>query len=377
MPERRRAPDTHELLKLLLEQGEDYALFLMAPDATVTDWLAGAEHVFGFQAHEMVGGKATHLFNADDIERGAEKHEFEVAASAGRAEDDRWHVRKDGTQFWGSGVLFALRDKSDNLVAFAKIVRNRTDVKTQTEALENQVRALSKAHEQKNIFLGLLAHELRNPLGALGNAVELIRRSGPLDPMGHSALQVIDRQAAALRRLTDDLMDTTRIGAGKMDLQPQTIDLKDVAHAAAASSRPLAQARHQEFQEIHIEGPVPVNGDALRLQQVFANLLDNAIKYTPEKGKIVFNVTTEGGDAIARVEDTGIGMSADILPKVFELFTQEESSRKVAQGGLGLGLSLVRQLVELHGGTVQARSDGRDKGSVFTVRLPLHGVPQA
>jgi signal transduction histidine kinase len=116
--------------------------------------------------------------------------------------------------------------------------------------------------------------------------------------------------------------------------------------------------------------------DALRLQQVFGNLLDNAIKYTPEKGKILFNLTTEGGDAVVRVEDTGRGMSADILPTVFEVFTQEESSRKVAPGGLGLGLRLVRDLVELHAGTVQARSDGRNKGSVFTVRVPLCGVPQ-
>jgi two-component system CheB/CheR fusion protein len=377
MPKKTPAPDAQEILGLLLEQGEDYALFFMAPDRMVTHWFPGAEHVFGYAPREMLGRPATQLFNADDIERGAERHEFEVAISAGRAEDDRWHVRKDGTQFWGSGALFALRDKAGNLTAFAKMVRNRTDVKTQTEALENQVKALAKAHEQKNIFLGMLAHELRNPLGALANAVELIRQSGLADPMGLSALQVIDRQAAALRRLTDDLMDTIRIGAGKIDLQLQLIDLKDVVHAAAVTARPSARARHQEFQEILIDGPVPVNADALRLQQVFSNLLDNAIKYTPEKGKIVFNLTTEGGDAIVRVEDTGIGMSADILPRVFEVFTQEESSRKNAKGGLGLGLSLVRQLVQLHGGTVQARSDGRGKGSIFTVRLPLYGVPQA
>ena len=378
MAKRPLAPETQDLIKLLLEQGEEYALFLMAPDGTVTDWFPGAEHVFGYAAREMVGRPATQLFNKDDIERGAEKHEFEVAASAaGRAEDDRWHVRKDGTQFWGSGMLFSLRDKADKPIAFAKMVRNRTDVKTQSEALENHVKALARANEHKNIFLGVLAHELRNPLGALANAVELIRRTGLVDPMGLNALQIVDRQAAVLRRLIDDLMDTTRIGAGKIDLELKLIDLKDVATAAAASSRSLAQARDQEFEEIHIEGPVPVKGDSLRLQQVFANLLDNAIKYTPARGRILFNVTTEGGDAIARVEDTGIGMSADILPKVFELFTQEDSSRKVAKGGLGLGLALVRQLVELHGGTVQARSDGRDKGSVFTVRLPLQGVSQA
>jgi PAS domain S-box-containing protein len=374
--QRPHSPDTQELLQLLLDQGEEYALFLMTPDGIVTDWFAGAEHVFGFAAHEMVGGSATQLFNEEDRHRGAEKHEFEVALSAGRAEDDRWHVRKDGTRFWGSGVLFALRDKANRPVGFAKMVRNRTDLKAHTEALENQVKALARVHEQKDLFLAVLGHELRTPLAALMNAMEIIRRSNQVEPMVHSAVQIIERQTAVIQRLTDDLMDTTRLRAGKVELELQLLDLKDVFHAAAASARPLAQARRQDFRALPIEGPVPVKGDPVRLHQIFMNLLDNAIKYTPEGGTIHFNLTTEGGDAIARVEDTGIGMSADILPKVFDLFTQEESARKAAQGGLGLGLSLVRTLVELLGGTVHARSDGRDKGSVFTVRLPLQGTSQ-
>jgi two-component system CheB/CheR fusion protein len=377
MPQRPPAPDPQELLQLLLDQGEEYALFFMTPDGTVTDWFAGAEHVFGYTAQEMVGRSATLLFNSEDRDRGAEKHEFELAVSAGRADDDRWHVRKDGTRFWGSGVLFALRDKQNQLVGFAKMMRNRTDVKTYSEALENQVKALARAHKEKDLFLGVLGHELRTPISALANAVEILRRSGPVEPMALNALQIIDRQAAVIRRLTDDLMDTTRLGAGKVELELQLLDLKDVFHAAAATARPLAQARKQDFQVLPIAGAVPVRGDAVRLHQVFMNLLDNAIKYTPEGGKIHFNMTTEGGDAITRVEDTGLGMSADILPKVFELFTQEESSRKAAQGGLGLGLPLVRDLVELHSGTVNARSDGRGKGSVFTVRLPLHGTSQS
>jgi two-component system CheB/CheR fusion protein len=295
--------------------------------------------------------------------------------SSGRSEDDRWHVRKDGSIFWGRGVVCALRD-AGAVVGFAKLVRNRTDVKSQTEALENQVKALAKAGELKDIFLGALAHELRNPLGAIVNALELIRHGGIAQPMGAAGLQVIDRQTATLRRLVDDLMDTARIGAGKMDMQLLPIDLKNAAHAAAAAARPLAEARNQEFQEIFVRGPVPVTADGVRLQQVLSNLLNNAIKFTPERGRIVFNLTTEGGDAVIRVQDTGVGMTAEVLPKVFDLFTQEECSRKDAQGGLGLGLALVRQIVELHGGTVQARSDGRGKGSMFTVRIPLRDTAQ-
>ena len=268
-------------------------------------------------------------------------------------------------------MRFALREKASNLIAFARSVRNRSDLRLQSEALENRLKALSRENEQKNIFLCLLAHELRNPLCALTNAVEVIRRGGLVDPTSLTGLQVIDRQTAALHRLIDDLMDTARIAAGKLDLQLQPIDLKDVARVAAASVRRLAQARDQEFEEIFIEGAVLVNADYVRMQQVFANILDNAIKYTPGSGKIILSLSTEGGDAIVRVEDTGIGMAAEIVPKIFELFTQEDSSRKGARGGLGLGLALVRQLVELHGGTVHACSNGRDKGSIFTVRMPL------
>jgi two-component system CheB/CheR fusion protein len=355
MPARPPAPAAAELLALLLDQSHDYALFLTTPAGIVTDWYPGAEHIFGFAAEEMVGENATRLFNSEDVARGAAAHEMEV-----------------GTRFWGSGVLFALHDHAGQLVGYAKVVRNRTDVKTQTEALENQAKALSEAERRDKVVLATVAHELRNPLSALVNAAHLLR-NGEAPP---GALQIVDRQLALLRRLADDLMEASRLGAGKGELRLAVLDLRDVFYAAAEAVRPLAAARGQEFQAIPIAGPVPVRGDAQRLEQVFVNLLDNAIKYTPRGGRIVFNITTEGGDAIVRVEDSGVGMSAEVLPKIFDLFTQEDASHAHAGGGLGLGLALVRDLVTLHGGTVQARSDGRDKGSVFTVRLPLVGVPQ-
>jgi two-component system CheB/CheR fusion protein len=372
MPARPPAPAAAELLALLLDQSHDYALFLTTPAGIVTDWYPGAEHIFGFAAEEMVGENATRLFNSEDVARGAAAHEMEVARTASRAEDDRWHVRKDGTRFWGSGVLFALHDHAGQLVGYAKVVRNRTDVKTQTEALENQAKALSEAERRDKVVLATVAHELRNPLSALVNAAHLLR-NGEAPP---GALQIVDRQLALLRRLADDLMEASRLGAGKGELRLAVLDLRDVFYAAAEAVRPLAAARGQEFQAIPIAGPVPVRGDAQRLEQVFVNLLDNAIKYTPRGGRIVFNITIEGGDAIVRVEDSGVGMSAEVLPKIFDLFTQEDASRAHAGGGLGLGLALVRDLVTLHGGTVQARSDGRDKGSVFTVRLPQHAAKQ-
>jgi signal transduction histidine kinase len=162
-----------------------------------------------------------------------------------------------------------------------------------------------------------------------------------------------------------------RVSSGKLKLETRLLDLTSVARAAAESCRAQAEARNQSLDVLLVSGDVLVEGDGERLQQVFVNLLNNAIKYTPREGRILLNVTTEGNDAVVRVEDNGIGMGPDLVPRVFDLFTQEDASATASAGGLGLGLALVRDLVQMHRGTVQARSDGRGKGSVFTVRLPM------
>jgi signal transduction histidine kinase len=197
-----------------------------------------------------------------------------------------------------------------------------------------------------------------------------------IDHPESAALGIIERQVALLTRLLDDLMDTTRIRTGKVELKLAVLDVTEVFQAAAQAARPIAAASGVDFQVMAVRPPIPVYGDWQRIQQVFGNLLDNAIKYTPRGGKIIFNLTTEGGDAVARVEDSGMGISASMLPVIFDVFTQEETSRKHARGGVGLGLAVVHDLVQLHNGTVQARSDGRDKGSVFTVRLPIYEATQ-
>ncbi|HWI37920.1 MAG TPA: PAS domain-containing sensor histidine kinase [Burkholderiales bacterium] len=375
MPTRPPAPPAEELVRLLLAQCEEYALFFTNPEGVITDWYPGAEHVFGFTAEEMVGQSARRLFNPADLERGADQHEFTLARAAKRSEDDRWHLRKDGARFWGSGALFALYGPAGEITGYAKIVRNRTDLKTQTESLDNRVQALDTTLERTRVFLATLAHEMRNPLAPLSNAAQLLR-ADVASETGKEALRIIERQIALLSRLVEDLMDTARISAGKVQLELTVVDLREVFDAAAEIAAPLAEARGLEFKALPIAGAVPVCVDAQRMHQVFHNLLDNAIKYTPRGGRIVFNMTTEGGDAIVRVEDTGIGMSPEIQPRIFDVFTQEDSARQHARGGVGLGLALVHDLVALHGGTVQARSEGHGKGSVFTVRLPIYHAEQ-
>lgn len=375
MTARPPATPTEQLLRLLFRQAEDYVLFFMSPDGTVIDWSPGAEHVFGFTAEEIIGQSADRLFNEEDVAHRVPEVERTMALAGGRSENERWHVRKDGSLFWGSGALYRLRDGNAGLIGFAKVLRNRTDLKIQTETLENKVRAYEGGMERTRIFLGTLAHEMRNPLTPLANAVELLRIR-PQNANNEEVLRIIERQLSILSRLVDDLMDASRIAAGKVELKLDVIDLSEPFHAAAESAKPQAQAGGVELQVVRIAGTVPVLADAQRMQQVFSNLLVNAVKYAP-RGRIVFQLTMEGGDAVVRVEDNGIGMSADILPRIFDLFTQEETSRKYADGGLGLGLALVRRLVELHGGTVQARSDGPGKGSTFLVRLPIYRAQQA
>jgi PAS domain S-box-containing protein len=371
MPGPQGPPKPDELLRLLLEQGKDHALLLLDPGGRVVGWLAGAEHILGYRAEEMVGQPAARLFTPEDVGRGLAEHELEVARKVGRAEDDRWQVRKDGTRIWASGVLLALRDAAGEVVGFGKVLRDRTDLRAQIQALENRAEALARADRRKDLFLGTLAHELRNPLAPLVNALQLIRLAGPTSEALAYPVQIIERQVEVIRRLVDDLMDTTRVGAGKVELKMGPVRLQEVLGRAAEACRPRAEERRQDFRVLLPPAPIALEADAGRLHQVVVNLLTNAVKYTPEGGGIWLKATVEGDEAVVRVEDSGVGISPEMLPRIFELFTQEESSRPRSEGGLGLGLPLVKELVALHGGSVQVRSEGKGRGSEFTVRLPL------
>ncbi len=231
--------------------------------------------------------------------------------------------------------------------------------------------ALREADRKKDEFLAMLAHELRNPLAPIQNAVQLMDLSGLDDPQLVWCREVIERQLRHLTRLVEDLLDVSRITEGKINVEREPVGLPAVVSRAIETCRPLIDARRHEL-IVEMPGePVRVMGDLTRLSQVVGNLLNNAAKYTENGGRIRVTVASEGDEAVIRVLDTGVGIPADMLPKVFELFTQVERTLDRAQGGLGIGLALVRRLVDIHGGTVVAHSDGRGKGSEFVVRLPL------
>ncbi len=240
-------------------------------------------------------------------------------------------------------------------------------------ALENArlYQELARNDRRKDEFLAMLAHELRNPLAPIRNAVQLWRLAGPAEgPLGE-ARDVIDRQVRHMSRLIDDLLDVSRITRGKVQLRTAPVALAEVVERAVETHRPLIEARGHRLEVRGPEDPIVVDGDPTRLAQIIGNLLDNAAKYTPSGGALSLGAGLEQGRAVVRVRDNGEGISAELLPHIFELFMQAERSLDRSQGGLGIGLTLVKSLAELHGGTVEAHSEGPGKGSEFVVRLPV------
>ncbi len=229
---------------------------------------------------------------------------------------------------------------------------------------------LQEADRRKDEFLAILAHELRNPLAPIRNALQIIRLAGDNKASVEKAAVVMERQLQQMVRLIDDLMDVTRIARNKMKLRQERVELGTVVRNALETSRPLIEAAGHELTVALPDEPILVDADSARLSQVFSNLLNNAAKYTERGGRIAVTLQREGSHAVLRVKDAGIGISAEHLPHLFEMFSQVERSLERSQGGLGIGLNLAKRLTEMHGGTIEVHSEGLNKGSEFIVRLP-------
>jgi signal transduction histidine kinase len=249
-------------------------------------------------------------------------------------------------------------------------MRNQTDQKSQIETLEGRVAALRQAEERKNAFIATLAHELRNPLNAASSAAELLTECERASPDAAFAVAMVRRQVDFMTRLIEDLMEGARTASGKVELHRERVVFQEVIREAVETCRPVVDERKHELHQLLPDVPIDLDADPDRLRQVLVNLVANAAKYTPHGGTIWVKATTEGEEAVVRVQDTGVGIAPEVMPHIFDLFTQAEVAAR-PQGGLGIGLSVVKDTVALHGGTVQATSDGLGKGSEFTVRLPL------
>jgi CheY-like chemotaxis protein len=236
---------------------------------------------------------------------------------------------------------------------------------------------LAESDRNKDEFIATLAHELRNPLAPLRSGLDFLRLAGPDDSARARMQNIMERQITHLVRLVDELLDISRISRGKIELRKEAIDVAAIARQVVADLRPLAEANDLSIDASGLDAPLPVVGDPVRVAQMIANLLDNAIKYTESGGAIRVAAERGGGDVRIEVSDTGIGIAGPMLPRVFDLFVQGEAAPGRARAGLGIGLALVRKLATLHGGAVEARSEGMGRGARFLLRLPLSGAPSA
>jgi PAS domain S-box-containing protein len=365
--------ESNALFHLMVDSIEDYAIFMLDPQGHIATWNAGAERIKGYAASEIIGRHFSTFYPASDIAAGKCEYELEVAGRVGRFEDEGWRVRKDGSQFWANVVITALRDPSGRLLGFGKVTRDLTERRAAEE--ESTARkAAEQANQAKDEFLAMLGHELRNPLAPIVSAIQLLKLRG--DTRSTREHQVIERQVNQMIHLVDDLLDVSRISRGKIELKRAPIDLRDALAKATEIAIPRFERKAQAFEVRVPPYPLVVDGDDARLTQVFANLLTNASKYTDEGGRIALIVRHDRTNIVVEVQDNGIGIDPKLLPHMFELFVQGYQDADRAEGGLGIGLTLVRSLVEMHGGEVLARSAGPHAGSTFVVRLPALEPPR-
>jgi signal transduction histidine kinase len=252
--------------------------------------------------------------------------------------------------------------------AEALLLEQTLRLEAQTRVLEAAKQELNRANRLKDEFLAVLSHELRNPLGAIRNGLYLLGSENVQDPPHIRAM--MERQLRQLLRLIEDLLDVSRITSGKIVLKREPVELSDMVRDAVDSTRASIEMMGHHLTVLLPGEPVILQGDRVRLAQILANLLGNAVKFTPAGGRIALEAETENGSVVIRVRDNGIGIPPDMVDRVFEMFTQADRSASRQNGGLGIGLSLVRGLVEAHGGSVVARSSGPDSGSELVVRLP-------
>ncbi len=250
-------------------------------------------------------------------------------------------------------------------------IRDITERAQLMREMQSKTVALADLNRRKDEFLAMLSHELRNPLAPILNALHLLRLQGDENPFQQQGRSMIERQVGQLTHLIDDLLEVSRIATGRVRLRQENLDMRGIAERAVDTTRPLIERKKHELSVSLPPSPVWLHADPTRLEQVAVNLLNNAAKYTDEGGRIAVSVRQEGDQMVLRVGDTGVGIAPEMLSRIFDLFTQAEGSLERSQGGLGIGLALVQRIVELQGGTVEARSEGLGHGSEFIVRLPV------
>ena len=351
-----------EWLAAVVDSADDAIVSHMF-DGRIVSWNPAAARLFGYSQSEAVGNPMTLII---PTERQEEGRQMLTRVFAGerieRVETTR--VARDGRRVEVSLTISPVRDRAGRLIGMSQIVRD-IDERKRNE------RAAREADRRKDEFLATLSHELRNPLAPISSATRTLLQLEPADSAARTACAVIDRQLQQLTRLVDDLLDIGRIAAGSVELIKERFDLRELLNTAQASLLPAFANAGQSFR-LHLpEDPLWVEADRTRLLQVFTNLLTNANKYTPDGGVVEVDSGRRGEWIVVSVRDSGIGISAEMLERVFDLFAQVDRSARRTRGGLGIGLALAKRLLEVHGGRIEARSDGPGKGTEFVLQLPV------
>lgn len=377
-----RARTEHELgqsnarFRTLVENVRDYAIFMLDRSGFVTEWTTGAERIKGYTAAEIVGEHVARFYTAEDIAAGVVDRLLAEASATGRSEREGWRVRKDGTRFWANEIVTAIRDANGALVGFTKVSRDLTEQKRLREQREELLAAATEANCAKDEFLATLSHELRTPLAAILLWAGALRDGAvPLDELPR-AIDAIVQSAHSQSRLIEDLLDLSRLASGRLTLAPRSTDVAAIARAAIEALRPFADAKRLELELVLATGLGHAVLDPDRVGQVLRNLLSNAIKFTGDRGRVSLRLERRDEELEAVVTDTGEGITPEFLPHVFERFRQADMRETRRHAGLGIGLTVCRSLVELHGGTIEVESEGLGRGAVFRVRLPWRsGAP--
>ncbi|RYE86239.1 MAG: PAS domain S-box protein, partial [Myxococcales bacterium] len=355
------------------------------PSGRIETWGTGARQVFGHDEEAIVGQPIDVLFTAEDRAANVVANELAEARARGQATEERWHLRRGGERFWASGVMAALRDDDGTLRGYAKVCRDLTEQKHTDERREAQLTretsaraAAEQATEAKDAFLATVSHELRTPLSSMLLWAKMLEEGQGSERERAAGLAAIVRGGEAQRQIIEDLLDLSRMVSGTLRIEPADVDLGATVRSAVDTVQAMARARSLRL-EAHLEASerVVVRGDAARLQQVLWNLLTNALKFTPRGGRVELRLETTARVARVVVRDTGRGIDRSFLPHVFDRLRQGEGDATRPAAGLGLGLSIVRELVALHGGRVEAASEGPGCGATFTVELPRLGRPSS
>jgi two-component system CheB/CheR fusion protein len=374
----RKLLQVEERFRLLIESAKDFAIFHLDPHGRVRTWNSGAERILGWSESEIVGQSGSIMFTPEDRAALEPEEEMRQAAQTGRASDERWHLRKDGSRFWASGVVARISGADGEHEGFVKILRDFTERKLIEEGLrtamaraEEATERATEANRMKDEFISVVSHELRTPLHTIRLWIRMLRKDKLTDKDRIDGLDMVERATIAQQQVIDDLFDVSRITSGKLRLAMRETRLADAIRGAFDAVAPVAKSRGLTV-EASIDDDIGiVRADPGRLQQVVWNLLSNAVKFTPAGGTVRVVAHRSHATVCIDVIDSGIGIRRDFLPHVFQRFKQAEVGTNRAHGGLGLGLSIAKQLVEMHGGTIGVTSEGEGRGARFHIELPL------